>query len=119
MPGAVLRNWLEGRFELASCEQQIEELRRVTRYPKIRSLVPAPVAGHVVKDLRESAIWIEKLPTVDICQDPMDNYLLALSQAGDADCLVTGDKADLLSLRQYGRTRVVTVRRFAELIRAR
>ena len=32
-----------------------------------------------------------------------DNYLLAMAQVGEADYLVTGDKADLLSLQRHGR----------------
>ena len=96
---------------MLSCAQHIEELRRITRYPKLRSLVPPHMAGNVVNDLRASAVWIERLPIIDLCRDPMDNFLLALAQAGEADFLVTGDKADLLSMQQHGRTRIINSRK--------
>lgn len=103
---------------MLSCELHIDELRRVTRYPKLRSLVPPHMAGNVVNDLRGLAVWIERLPTIDLCRDPTDNYLLALAQAGEADYLVTGDKADLLSMQQHRKTRIVAVRHFAEMLSA-
>jgi predicted nucleic acid-binding protein len=42
---------------------------------------------------------MKNLPTVTICADPYDNYLLAMATAGTAEFLVTGDKRDLLSLK--------------------
>ena len=74
------------------------------------------MAGNVVNDLRASAVWIEGLPAIDLCRDPMDNFLLALAEAGEADYLVTGDKADLLCMRKHRMTRIVAVRQFAEVM---
>ena len=59
---------------------------------------------------------IENLPSVDVSRDPWDNYLLAMAQVGNADYLVTGDKADLLSLQRHGRTHIVTVRNLLGLL---
>lgn len=44
-------------------------------------------------------------------RDPKDDMLLALSLTGKVDFLVTGDK-DLLILRQFEETRIVTPRQF-------
>ena len=57
------------------------------------------------------------LPTVDVCADPYDNYLLAMAAAGAADFLVTGDKRDLLEIKLYQGTRILTVRDFLTLNR--
>jgi hypothetical protein len=35
-----------------------------------------------------------------------------MAQAGEADVLVTGDKHDLLSLKAFQRTRIITARQF-------
>jgi uncharacterized protein len=48
--------------------------------------------------------------------DPDDNFLLALSEAGAADYLVTGDKSGLLTLKKHKRTQIITARQFAETI---
>jgi len=47
--------------------------------------------------------------------DPGDNFLLALSEAGNADYLVTGDKSGLLGLVAHKSTRIITARNFAAL----
>ena len=50
------------------------------------------------------------LPRVALSSDPRDNYLLAMAIAGSADFLVTGDKRDLLVLKLYEGTKIITVR---------
>ena len=70
----------------------------------------------MVNDIRATAVMISKLPQVDLSPDPFDNYLLAMAQVGRADYLVTGDKADLLSLASHGATRIVSVRQFTDLL---
>ena len=44
-----------------------------------------------------SDLDIDPLPRVERSPDPTDDFLLALSEAGKADYLVTGDKSGLLS----------------------
>jgi uncharacterized protein len=113
-PSELLVYWRQGRFRLLCCEEQLEEVRRVTRYPKIRErLVPA-IAGRLVNELRGLADMVDRLPALDVSPDPWDNYLLALAQEGRADYLVTGDKSDLLSLGRHRETPIVTVRQMLE-----
>ncbi|UVO54320.1 PIN domain-containing protein [Sphingomonas sp. SUN039] len=38
-PYAVYQEWLSGRFELLTSEMQIEEIRRVSRYARMREAV--------------------------------------------------------------------------------
>jgi uncharacterized protein len=47
--------------------------------------------------------------------DPEDDFLLALSEAGKADYLLTGDKSGLLVLRRHQNTRIISARKFAAL----
>ena len=44
--------------------------------------------------------------------DPADDFLLAISDAGQADCLVTGDKAGLLALGRHGGAVILRARAF-------
>jgi putative PIN family toxin of toxin-antitoxin system len=113
LPAHLLVLWREGRFDLLTSSQQIDELMRVTRYPKIRERLPPALAGRLVNELRKLAIVLEKLPSVTVSVDPQDDYLLlAMAVAGRADVLVTGDKRDLLALGHHEGTRIVTVRDF-------
>ena len=50
----------------------------------------------------------DALPYVRRSPDPRDDFLLGLCEAGRADWLVTGDKADLLALKRHRSTRIVT-----------
>jgi putative PIN family toxin of toxin-antitoxin system len=108
----LYRAWREGRFQLLTSEQQLEEFRRVTRYPRLRPFIEPAAAGAMHNELRRLAVLTVKLPVVDVSPDPGDNFLLAMAQAGEADVLVTGDKHDLLSLAAFQRTRIITARQF-------
>ena len=104
--------WRQNRLVLLMADEQLEELRRVTRYPKIRERLPPALAGRLINDLRGLAVLVDRLPTVTVSPDPDDNYLLALAQVASADVLLTGDKRDLLALKRHGPTRILTVRAF-------
>ena len=112
----LYRAWREGRFVLLTSEQQLEEFRRVTRYPRLRRFIEAAAAGAMHNELRRLAVLIAKLPAVDASSDPADNFLLSMAQAGEANLLVTGDKHDLLGLGTFQRTRIVTARQLLELL---
>ncbi len=117
-PAALTGLWRSGRFVLLCAREQIEEFARVTRYPKLRvSLTPA-LAGRLVNELRDLAEPVGPLPRVNRSADPYDNFLLAMAQAGRADCLVTGDRRGLLALGRHGATRLVTVVAFLALVGA-
>ncbi|MBI5330216.1 MAG: putative toxin-antitoxin system toxin component, PIN family [Betaproteobacteria bacterium] len=109
-PAHLLVAWRRGRFTLLTAELQIEEIRRVSRYPKIKERLRPALAGELVNQMRELAVWVDRLPRVDVSPDPFDNYLLALAQAGQADFLVTGDRRDLLGLGRFGPCNIVTAR---------
>ena len=114
LPAHLLVLWRGGRFDLLVSVEQLDELMRVTRYPKIRArLVPA-LAGRLVNDLRGLAVAITDLPMVTASPDSDDNHLLALAEAGSADFLLTGDKRDLLALERHAGTRIIAVRAFLE-----
>lgn len=115
LPAQLVVLWRAGRFDLLTTAEQLDELMRVTRYPKIRERLAPAVAGRLVNDLRALAVTVDKLPVVEVSTDPDDNYLLALAAAGAADFLVTGDKQDLLGIAIYEGTKIITVRDFLGL----
>lgn len=112
LPAELVVLWRSGRFDLLTTEEQLDEIRRVTRYPKIRERLAPAIAGRLVRDLRALAITLTGLPVVEMSADRDDDYLLALAAAGAADFLVTGDKRDLLGIGVYAGTKIITVRDF-------
>jgi len=115
-PDKIYQAWREQRFELVTSDWQLEEFRRVSRYPKLRKFLQPIEAGNLVNGLRHQALLLNDLPNVEISADPDDNPLLAMAIAGEADYLVSGDKRDVLSLKKVGKTRIVTARRFLTIL---
>jgi predicted nucleic acid-binding protein len=68
-----------------------------------------------VNEISDLAETVNELSMVRRSPDPNDDFLLALSDAGRADYLVTGDQHGLLVLRHHKRTRIVSARAFAAL----
>jgi putative PIN family toxin of toxin-antitoxin system len=115
LPGHLIEFWRNGRFDVLISAEQLDELMRVTRYPKVRERLASALAGRLINELRDLAIMVTNLPTVSVSPDPNDNFLLAVAVAGAADFLVTGDKADVLSLKTYEHTKILSVREFLTL----
>jgi predicted nucleic acid-binding protein len=88
----------------------------VSRYPKLKTILPAHRVGTIVKNLQR-AIVLDTLPPppddMDL-SDPNDFFLLSMALASDADYLVTGDRrAGLLQRGKAGRTRIVSPATFS------
>jgi uncharacterized protein len=112
-PAAVYRAWQEGYFTLLTCAEQLDELRATLRKPAIAERIKPYQAGRLVNELKSLAEELGSLPHVRRSPDPTDDFLLALSEAGKADYLVTGDKGGLLTLARHHGTRIVSAREFA------
>jgi putative PIN family toxin of toxin-antitoxin system len=115
-PDRLYEAWRQGRFALVSCERQLEELNRVSRRPVLRERLRPAEAGRLVNEIRRLAILCEPVNVASISPDPDDDFLLAVAEAARADYLVTGDKADLLSLGCHRATRILTARQLVELL---
>ena len=110
-PDIIYRAWRAARFELMTSMAQLDELRRVSRYPKLKAILPAHRIGAMVNNMQR-AIVLDVLPPLSKdakAADPNDSFLLAMALASEADYLVTGDRrAGLLQRGSVGRTRIVT-----------
>jgi hypothetical protein len=112
---AIYRAWQEGYFTLLTCAEHLDELRDTLRKPAIAVRIKPYMAGEMVNELKDLAEIVGRLPRVKRSPDPTDDFLLALSEAGKADYLVTGDKGGLLALGRHKTARIVPARDFAAL----
>jgi putative PIN family toxin of toxin-antitoxin system len=110
-PDAIYRAWRAARFELVTSTAQLDELRRVSRYPKLKTILPAHRIGTMVNNMQRAIV-------LEHSADPAGRHRGDRSErrfpardglAGEADYLVTGDRrAGLLQRGSIGRTRIVT-----------
>lgn len=115
-PDLIYRAWREKRFTLVTSKTQLAEIRRASRYPKLQKLVPSREFGVLINRLH-GALVLDKLPRVDLSSDSADNYLLAMAAAAQADFLVTGDSKDLLRIKKFARTRILTPGSFLKIFK--
>lgn len=106
-PGIVLDVILRRKVDLLiSAELEAEILLVFSRFE-----TPQPIKNKIQDILEHHVIKIVPKKISSISRDPKDDMLLALSLAGNADYLITGDK-DLLVLRRFEKTKIVTPRQF-------
>jgi putative PIN family toxin of toxin-antitoxin system len=109
-PDTIYRAWQASRFDLVTSAAQLDELRRVSRYPKLKAILPAHRIGTMVNNMHRAIVLdaLPQLPDGIEANDPNDAFLLAMALAAEADYLVTGDRrAGLLERGSLGRTRIV------------
>lgn len=110
-PDTIYRAWRASHFDLVTSIVQLDELRRASRYPKLKAILPAHRVGTLVNNMQR-AIELPTLPPLPDgvrANDPNDSFLLQMALASEADYLVTGDgKSGLLQRGNLGRTRIVT-----------
>lgn len=109
-PDAIYRAWRGGRFELVTSRHQLEELRRISRYPRLKAILPNHRTGTMINHLNRAMV-LDQLPALPDgveSDDPDDNFLLGMILASDADFLVTGDRrAGLLQRGSFQRARIL------------
>ena len=114
-PAAIIRIWLDGKFTLLTCAAHLDELRSTLQKPRVSERIKPHNAGRLVNQVRRLAEDVDPLPRVERSPDPTDDFLLAMSEGGKANYLVTGDKSGLLALGRHNATRIVSAREFAAL----
>jgi len=118
-PDVIYRAWRAAKFELVTSEAQLDELRRVSRYPKLKTILPAHRVGTMVNNMQRATVLtvLPNAPDGPQLNDPDDAFLVAMALSSEADYLVTGDRrAGLLQLVTLGRTRIVTPAAFCAQI---
>jgi len=111
-PHKILEAWRDGKIQLLLSPAILEEYQRVmrelaVRFPEIK--VEALINFIVV---HSEIILPPSLPSV-IQADPSDDKFLECAVAGEATCIVTGDK-HLLKLLTFRRIPILTPRQFVE-----
>ena len=113
LPGRIVRVWEQSGFTLVTSEALMAELSSVIAYPKIRPRVERSdeelAAFYIAIRLMAELVDLEGVQG-DVAPDPDDTMVLQTLIAGQADYLITGDKALLALAERYP---IVTPAEFA------
>lgn len=104
------------RVELIFAEQNIQELRMVSKRPKFKKYFKAEDLDDLINLIKAIGKVLEIVNVPEICRDPKDNYLLELARISKSNYLVTGD-IDLLEIGNYKGTKIITDREFDRIFR--
>jgi putative PIN family toxin of toxin-antitoxin system len=97
-PSVVIDAALDGRIVLITSPALLGELRRVLAYPKLASVIADPAGlANLVETI---SVLVEPRLAVSAVSDEPDNRLLEAAVEGDADYVISGDKA-LLALGAF------------------
>ena len=115
-PDRLYEAWCQAKFELVTSQAQLNELSRVVTYPKLQRYIKPLEANQLLVGLKARATVLEQILEVDYSPDPDDNKIIATAIAGQADYIISGDKRDLLSLKEVERIPIISAREAIETI---
>jgi putative PIN family toxin of toxin-antitoxin system len=114
-PARIVDAWLDDRFELLTCQLQIDEIRIASRNPRFRGKLQPHQVGTMLNHLYGAAVWQGPLPRKHQAADPTDSYLLNLIEAAHPEYAITGDKrSGLLQLKKLGCTKILSAGSFCQ-----
>ena len=101
--------------EFIFCNELLAELVEVADRPKLRKFFATEEWKLVLEIIESHAVFIPVVSSVTLCRDTKDNFLLSLAKDSKSDYLLTGDK-DLLVLKTFEETQIVTITEFQKII---
>jgi len=93
----------------------IEELEATINKPKLRKYFRGDALNDMLEAFDAFIDIVTVKSNVEACRDAKDNFLLALAKDGNAVYLLTGDK-DLLDIQKFGRTKILPLTNFLDLM---
>ena len=118
-PAQILDAVQSKKVILLVSDEVVVEYLRVLDYPHIRKY--KKITDEVIRDLTwlyiEETVRIEVLSKITKSKDRDDDKFLSLAVDGKADFLITGDKADLLSLKEIEHIPIITARHAVEMLK--
>jgi uncharacterized protein len=104
-----------GQCQIVTSDHLLDELTQALS----RKLKLGPAARAAISELRSLCELVQPPPfPKPVCRDRDDDAVLAAAVAGGVEIIVTGDD-DLLTLRSYQGIRIISPRRFLQLLEER
>ena len=99
-------------LEILVSDALLQELFEVANRPKFKKYISSWQIESFVQLILERTTFIETISKIKASPDPNDDFLLVLCFDGRADYLLTGNKIDLLDLKTFNQTQIITLSTF-------
>lgn len=114
-PKVLLLEGFARNFDWVCSEALLTEYRKVLAAKKFK------LAVHEIENFMAPILDVVEIVvptfTIDLIKRcPGDNRVLECAVAGNAHCIVTGDRKDLLSLNEYERVKIIQVKEALALL---
>lgn len=106
---------INNSLEILLDNSLLKELHEVSIRPKFSRYVSSEQVESFLNLITERGTFVETSSIVTLSPDPKDDFLLALCKDGKADYLLTGNKIDLLDLKQFEQTAILSLTEFLGL----
>ncbi|MBX2926620.1 MAG: putative toxin-antitoxin system toxin component, PIN family [Saprospiraceae bacterium] len=98
-------------------QELLKEYEQVISRKKFEKFIRPEQVSRFIRLVIKKLTVVEIKTVVELSRDKKDNFLLSMSSDGAADYLVTGD-SDLLELKEFGKTKIITMEEFLQLVEA-
>ena len=118
-PREVERCWRRGEFILVTSREIVEEINRVLHLPRIQvkyHLAESDIQAFVLTLIHKGNYVSGELALKGVAPDPSDDKIISCAIEGEAQFIVTGDKA-LQQLKEYQGIKIINAEQFIRVLR--
>lgn len=113
-PGRLLSAVKRAELVLVTSVYQLDELREALGRERLKPYIRPEEVHDLFYNLEAVGVLVTELPEVKLSPDPDDNPILATALAGNADLIISGDKAGMLDLQHVNDIPIITPARAME-----
>ncbi len=113
-PREIGRCWRRGEFILVTSREIVEEINRVLHLPRIQvkyHLAESDIQAFVLTLIHQGDCVSGALALKGVAPDPADDKIISCAIEGEAQFIVTGDKA-LQKLKEYRSIKIINAEQF-------
>lgn len=118
-PREIERCWRRGEFILVTSRKIVEEINRVLHLPRIQvkyHLGEPDIQAFVLTLIHKGNCVSGELALKGVALDPGDDKIISCAIEGEAQFIVTGDKA-LQQLKEYQGINIINAEQFIRVLR--
>ncbi len=117
-PRVIEKRWRNGEFILVTSSGIIEEISRALYSPRIQGkyhLSDSDIQAFVLTLIYQSECVASKVVLQGVAPDPGDDKVIACAVEGQADFILTGDKA-LRGLEEFKGIKIISAEAFIRIL---